>query len=199
MVSVLLAIPNTGNLRTETTYWLLHEQLNFGNENDLTIILPNSIPHDSNRNTIVEMFKMIGSDYLLMVDSDIAPEIRKNESFIQKMIDREKDILSANIHSFNDPYIFKVGMIFNKKKELVSVSDDATGLKEVDAVGTGCILISKKVINSFKEPLFRFEYDKLGRMNTSEDFHFCKLAKKLGFKIWYDNDLETLHYRTINI
>jgi GT2 family glycosyltransferase len=66
-------------------------------------------------------------------------------------------------------------------------ADRSSELIEVDAVGTGIMLIRKKVFKELPEPWFYFKND------FSEDIMFCKEAKKAGYKIYVDTTLSVGH------
>ena len=62
------------------------------------------------------------------------------------------------------------------------------GIQEVDAVGTGCILINRSVL---EDPMLRLApfsrtTDEFGRVEYGNDMNFCRRAKQRGFRIWCD-------------
>ena len=61
------------------------------------------------------------------------------------------------------------------------------GLVEVGGIGTGCLLIRRKVLDVMAEPWFSY------RDEGSEDLFFCREAKKAGFKIYLDMGLVCGH------
>uniref|UniRef100_A0A6M3L582 Putative glycosyltransferase n=1 Tax=viral metagenome TaxID=1070528 RepID=A0A6M3L582_9ZZZZ len=68
------------------------------------------------------------------------------------------------------------------------------GLIEVDAIGTGCLLIKREVLEKIEPPWF--EYRVSGHPDqhmTTEDIVFCEKAKKKGFQIWCDGDIRCGH------
>lgn len=62
------------------------------------------------------------------------------------------------------------------------------GLQEVDAVGTGCILIHRRVLEDpvMRMAPFRRTTDEFGRVEYGNDLNFCRRAKERGFRIWCD-------------
>jgi hypothetical protein len=69
-----------------------------------------------------------------------------------------------------------------------------SGLFEVDAVGTGGMLVHRRVFDAMPDPWF--EEGKLGPEHLGEDLWFCKKAKELGFKIYVDCDNPMGHLST---
>ena len=63
------------------------------------------------------------------------------------------------------------------------IDDPTAELLSVDIIGTGCILIKRKVLESIKAP-FITEFDKDGVATYGTDFAFCKKAKRAGFEIY---------------
>lgn len=62
------------------------------------------------------------------------------------------------------------------------------GIQEVDSVGTGCILIHRRVL---EDPVMRLApfsrtTDEFGRVEYGNDMNFCRRAKGRGFRIWCD-------------
>jgi hypothetical protein len=72
------------------------------------------------------------------------------------------------------------------------------GLMEVDAVGTGCILIARRVLENIKGPFVR-EWNEDGTQRLGTDFAFCKRAKKKGFRVWAHWDYPCAHFKELNL
>jgi hypothetical protein len=56
-------------------------------------------------------------------------------------------------------------------------------LLSVDAVGTGCILIRRRVLENIKAP-FHIHFDEDGILTMGTDFAFCERVKEAGFDIF---------------
>jgi hypothetical protein len=70
-------------------------------------------------------------------------------------------------------------------------------LLEVDATGTGCLMVHASVFKAMPRPWFEFgEFE--GR-TVGEDIGFCAKARKLGFPIYVDTGLEVAHLTTMSI
>ena len=60
-------------------------------------------------------------------------------------------------------------------------------LIEVDAVGTGVMLIKNKVFKELDKPYFFYEADR------SEDIMFCQACRQKGIRIYVDTTLKCGH------
>jgi len=187
MSSVLIAIPNTGNIRTELVEMLMQLK----SEHDFKIMFSNRRPIDDNRNYIVNEFIKSGFDYLLMIDSDIVPT-----SNILDMINSDVDICSGMISINKGKEIIRLGL--NKAKGGYKQINFKKGLNEVDVTGTGCMLINKRVFKELSQPYFEFQYEN-GLLKEGEDFNFCSKAKEKGFKIYYNTNFPCYHYQVYPI
>jgi glycosyltransferase involved in cell wall biosynthesis len=62
-------------------------------------------------------------------------------------------------------------------------------LVKADALGTGCMLIKREVLESVGYPWFKCHDGSAG----GEDFFFCEQAKALGFEVWGDFSVQCNH------
>lgn len=185
--TIYLAVLNQGEIRTD-----LAQVVNILIQNDsyrLMLTYPHAKPITNNRNTIVQKFLATDCDYLMMVDADIIPP-----ASILNLADFDKDIITPLM------FVWQKGMLIplflKRNKDGIYDSDDyinKTGLQEVDATGTGCIIIKRKVLEAVKHP-FENVYDEDGIKTLGNDFYFCQKAKKLGFRIWVHLDYVAGHH-----
>ena len=185
--NIYLAILNQGEIRTD-----LAQVINVLIQQDsyrIHLTYPVAKPITNNRNTIVQKFLATDCDYLMMIDSDIVPPMN-----ILNLIDFQKDIVTPLM------FVKQKGMLIplflKRNKDGIYDADDyltKTGLQEVDAVGTGCIVIRREVIEKIKHP-FENVYDEDGIKTLGNDYYFCQRAKKLGFKVWVHLDYVEGHH-----
>lgn len=161
---------------------------------------------DKARNYMVQQCLAGGFDYLLMVDDDNPIE----PNTLEKLMAHDKDIVSAIILSRNPnkkgihdicAFYSHEHKIDGKKIKLyenIEEFKDKGDLHKVDAVGTGCILIKRKVLETmikkypdglfefgdikFKKP-FVYKGNTFTRRTMSEDCEFSERATKCGFDI----------------
>lgn len=191
--SVFIAVPNTGNMRVELTSFLMSTIHKCEFLSKTFLFFPQKRPIDANRNHIVEKFLESGFDYLLMIDSDIAPA-----SNVIEMIKNDVKICSADIHAYRPEGRIRLALKKEKRGySCAQINEDE--VNEVDACGTGCLLVHRDVFEKIKTPYFKFQYDEKGALIKGEDFYFCDKARDEGFKINYDARYKTAHYTTISI
>ncbi len=176
---IFIAIPNTGTIRTETVSWLLGQK-------DHVLFMPQAKPHDVCRNVIVNEFLKTDSEWLLMVDSDVVPPQN-----VTQMIENNVDICSAFVCANICGEIIPVGMTKNSEGYHHEFRHSEPLLHKVDVVGTGCILIKRKVFDNLSKPYFRFRYDTEGFLTNGEDFDFCERVEE---DIFFDARFVCKHF-----
>lgn len=188
---VFIAVLNTGNIRVELAHCLI--VLSHDKRYQVKITYHNRKPIEENRNQIAKKFLESGYDYLLMIDSDNPP--LKNPL---DLVELDKDVIACPTPQWRDGDIFWVVMEkVDGGYKPVPVSR-RNGLQKVDAVGTGCILIARRVLEAVKAPFIR-KIDEDGMSQLGLDFYFCEKARNKGFKIWAHWDYPCSHFKEINL
>lgn len=156
------------------------------------------------RNQIASIFLQSEFDYLLFLDSDV--ELSSID--VKRIIDADKDIIGIPVvrKNYEKPSL-------NMGKAL---SEPVDGIIEVDGISTSAMLISRRVLETFKDrPIYTFSniinesafniptfysiFDS-GVVDGSyfhEDYMFCKDVREKGFKIYSLIEARTLHYGTM--
>lgn len=181
-MNIFIGIPHIGNLRTELVLFLMKLK-------NQKIYFSHRMPIDDNRNHIVDEFLKTDSSHLLMIDSDIQPCDN-----ILEMVSNDVDICCGAICTNKGGEVIPLAMMkvdggYKCKRVLNN------GINEVDAIGTGCIMIKREVLEKMSQPYFQFKY-KDGKLVNGEDFDFCYKAKELGFKVYYDASYKCNHFQT---
>ena len=189
--SIMVCILNEGTIRVELSR-VLNELLQQDKYN-IVIRYPNNKPITFNRNEIVKDFLKSPCDYLLMIDDDIVPPFG-----ILNLADFQKDIIGALCFAFTHEMIVPVA--WNRRADgqyWLSDFEGNDGLQKVDAVGTGCIMLSRKVLMDgwWQENggWFKNEYDKTGYKVEGNDLAFCRKAEDLGYKVYTHTDYICSH------
>ncbi|GAG30208.1 unnamed protein product, partial [marine sediment metagenome] len=186
MKKVLITITNTNWIHRNTVLVLLKLQLE--QRYETVIDLPTENPYENNLNHIVKKFINSDFDYWLQIDSDNAPT--KNPL---DLVELDKDIMllpylqwhctNEDIQKGNYP-IYTV--IMDDVGEGFKEHKDMKGLQKVDAGGSGCMLIARRVLEKMS-PFVR-TYDKHGRVVLGVDFNYCRKAREKGFEVWCHYD-----------
>lgn len=189
---LLVTILNQGYIRPE----LSNVQLLLAQDErvETTIQHINIKPSENARNHCVQLMLNGGYDYLLTIDHDTIPLSNPID-----LIELGLDVVGFAVPQWNtsDPAypIYFVGMDrvaggYNEHKE-------RDGLQEVDAVGSGCLLMSRKVLECVSEPFVRKWRD--GFAVTGLDFYFCEKAKEQGFKVYCHYNYIADHIKEISL
>lgn len=74
------------------------------------------------------------------------------------------------------------------------------GLQEVDAIGSGCFLVSRRVMLAvaYQHPFARVWGDD-GLVEIGGDFSFCRKVRKAGFRVWAHYDYQCDHYNELSL
>jgi hypothetical protein len=74
------------------------------------------------------------------------------------------------------------------------------GLVEVALVGTACLLVHRRVLEAIDPPYFKMELDDdCLYIKDSEDFTFCRKARRAGFSVWLDTDQPCSHFKALDM
>lgn len=160
-------------------------------------------PVDANRNRMVDRFlDDEEAEWLYMNDSDVVPP-----EDILHMIDHDKYIVSGTVcirkGMVPQPLILKDDNdggyeVVDMEQYIDSFRED-DGLVDVDAVGTGCLLIHRSVLENMEAPYFKFEYDDKGDLAFGEDLYFAREADDRGYDMFVDTSKLCKHFKTVDL
>lgn len=157
-------------------------------------------PVDANRNKMVKNFlKDEDNDWLLMVDNDVVPPAN-----ILEMIEYGKPVVSAAVTikkgSVPQPIILVSEGDQYRQVNLSEYVDKEEGdYINVDAVGTGCILIRRDVLEDMKPPWFKFKYNEEGGLALGEDFYFSKRLEQSDVPMYVSTQHVCRHFKKIDL
>jgi len=191
---ISISILNQGSIRPEIADMLF--KLSRQGKYLVNIEYPAKKPISYNRNDICKRFLETDADYLLMFDSDCIPE---NIDRILDMADYDKDIIGTTCFGFVEKMIVPFAMKQRPDYKYDVIDADLNnGVIEVDAIGSGVMMIARRVLEALPHP-FRNDYDPEGIKTKGLDFNFCRRAKLLGFSVWIDTDNLTSHWTTLDL
>jgi len=140
---------------------------------------------DTARNLIVEKtLEDLDYTHLLFVDDDM---VFPSET-LEKLLSHDKDIVG--VQSFKRREMYEPCVYTLKESKYYPIL--VNSFIDVDAIGTGILLIKTEVFKKVKFPWFETVYDK-DKTHWSVDFMFCRKAKKEGYKLYCDPDIEIGH------
>lgn len=166
------------------------------------VILPTHTPIENNRNLIVRDFLRGEFSHLLMFDADNPPSRNPLE-----LIELDKDVMILPTPQWHltaeDGALGKFPIYWNCMDEDLEGDgwkehSPQSGLQEIDAGGSGCMLIARRVLEQIKRP-FERTWDEDGVCVYGSDFWFCKKAKDHGFTIWTHYAYPCLHFKEVEM
>lgn len=184
---------NQGSVRVEQVP-LLIDTLD-ENIYDVSYSFPANKPISYNRNKLVKDFLETDADFLLMLDDDCIGDER-----LIKLADYDKDVIGGVCFGFMQQQIIPFCLTKNEMGTY-DLSDEFslnTGVIEVDAIGSGCMMIKREVLENIPSP-FLNEYDPEGIKTAGLDLAFCRRAKEQGYRIWCNTDLLVSHWTTVDL
>jgi len=166
---------------------------------DSKYLLPTRNPYVSGLNEMVKHVLENEYDFWISFDDDNPPV-----NNIIDLVFLDLDIVGcptpvwANMKKGDYPIYFNA---LNEDKEHDGWKPVvvAGGLKEVDAIGSGCMVLSRRVLQQMDKPLFFRKWDENGIAVKGHDYEFCRKAKDKGFKVYTHFDYPCLHFHELEI
>lgn len=198
---VLIAVPTTGKIHKHVSFALLKLQMD--TRYSVRIIEPTHSPSDNNRHHIFNDFLAGGEDYLLMIDSDNPPVNNPLD-----LIELDKDIMGCPTPVWHftgkikgERPIYENAYKYIPGKDAYTEWPNKVGLQKVDAVGTGCILIARRVLEhpGMRKGANQRTLNEDGTVNKGGDIMFCETAKKCGFEVFAHYNYKCLHFAEVEL
>lgn len=159
------------------------------------VIYSNQKPSENNRNLTCQLALDKGYDYFITIDHDIVPLKTPIDLVFMGL-----DVVGFACPQYNmsDPKfpIYLVGM--DKVVDGYKEHKNRQGLQQVDAVGSGCLCLSHRVLQAIKAPFVRKWKDD-GIAETGLDFYFCEKAIAKGFKVYCHYDYLADHMKEVSL
>jgi hypothetical protein len=195
---IYLTVPNLGSIRPElariASFWISPFQRSY---NVIWGEWPQLKPVDYARNVITEQFLKTDCTHILMIDADIIPPHNT-----PSLLDYEKEIIGGLCPIMINGHLMYTLMNFNGIGQGYSPQTEIkrNTLYEVDATGTGCLMVKREVFEQMQPPWFDYELEAGGtRVFSSEDYSFCRKAKESGCEIWVHTGYECGHVKEVDL
>lgn len=184
---VMISLPSTGTVRTETTVALAKM---IGTTGGIAFSFDNPVScyiHESREQSAKKAIVM-GADYLMFIDSDVVfpPD------GLQTLIANSVDFVGAN---YNMHTKIKVSAVVASNDERYRYREGDSPFK-CRAVPAGFFLLKVDALKKVKRPWFFFRDNTHPKGMIGEDVWFCDQAIASGFDIWCD---PTIHIDHIGI
>lgn len=198
---ILVSVPNTGWIHKCVCF--VTDRLLFDTRYKVTIIRPTHNPYENNLHHIVNDFMLGNYDFWLNIDSDNPPM-----SNPLNLIELNKDIIGLPTPVWHfDGKIKGERPIYENVYKYIPEQDAymewpiKEGLQKVDAVGTGCLLISRRVFENSVMRLAPFErkLNMDGTVERGNDISFCERSLKNKFKIYAHYGYRCQHFNNLEL
>ena len=163
---------------------------------DFTPIVATNGSIDGLRNKIVVEAMRARASHLIMMDLDQVYPV----DAITKLLSHKLPVVGCLVHRRYPPFDPLVYRGDINTYRLVTDWDNGD-LIEVDATGTGCLMIDMRVFYELPPPWFSFRPnpDPEREGTVGEDFGFCSDIRKIGHKIHVDTSIKCGHLSTMEI
>ena len=195
---VLVAVPCMGWIHTSVVLALLKIQQDkrfLGR-----IFFFTGKPTEDNMNKACKLCVDQGFDYLISIDDDNAPVHSPLD-----LVFLDKDIVGLPTPVWmggkTQPWWLNA-MVRNGPEEGAGwkpyLPEKPGELCEVDAVGAGCIVIARRVLEKVKAP-FNRKWSEDGIQEVGLDFNFCRRSKEAGFEVWAHYGYPCNHIKELSL
>ncbi len=168
----------------------------------ITPIIPTHKPFENNLHHIVNDFRRGDYDFWLSIDAD-NPPLRNPLD----LIEYNRDIIGCPTPVWH--FTGKKGErpIYYNAYDYIPSQDaykehlPRKGLQKVDAIGTGCFLIAKRVFlnKKLQEGAFQRMLYPDGTVNKGNDLSFSERARNEGFEIFTHYDYLCQHFTNLEL
>lgn len=197
---VLLSIPTSGRLDKTVALAVLDIALSERRMHG-DIVMPTDRPYESNLNQIVLDVLEKRYDFWCSIDDDNAPTRNPLDLALLNL-----DVVGCptpvwhNTKPGDRPWYLNA---YDERGDPLSPTGGWNehkpwnGLQEVDAVGTGCFIVARRVLERIDPGPFMRIWSKTGIAEVGNDLAFCYRAKRAGFKIWAHYDYRCHHRKEV--
>lgn len=197
---ILVSLPNTGWIHKRvfaSAVGLLRD-----GRHQVDVITPTHNPYENNLHHIVNEVIQKECDYWISIDSDNPP--MKNPL---DLIELDMDIigLPTPVWHFEDKVKGERPIYYNAYdyvgEEGYKEHMPRDGLQHVDAVGTGCFVIARRVFEHprMRKAPFQRQYNDDGTVHKGNDISFCERATSCGFDVWCHYDYPCMHFKELEL
>lgn len=153
---------------------------------------------DYNRDRIAQRAISENTDYVLMIDSDMVYP----HTVADTLISRDKDVIgcvyyspSHDTNTGENTVVRPMLFDYNQKTQQFHPwpKCDKEEPFQIDAIGTGLMLIKIKVFKKIKQPWFFF-FERRGEI-LGEDLGFCLQCMAKKVEVWVDPTVEAGHVK----
>jgi hypothetical protein len=201
VANILVTIPNTGWVHKLTS--LATNKILMDARHKCTLIYPTHVPFENNLHHIINDFVAGDYQYWLSIDADNPPMNNPLD-----LIELDRDIIGLPTPVWHytgkikgeRPYYENVYK-YVPEENAYGEWKNKKGLQEVDAIGTGCFIVSRRVFDNpeMRKGCFTRKLNPDGTVDKGNDISFCERAKEQGFKIFAHYDYRCQHFNELEL
>ena len=192
---VLLTVPCTGSLRKELAAAIMC--MTRDPRCSVDVRFQSERPYEHSLNLLARQAADGEYDFWLTFDDDQCPITNPLD-----LVELNLDVVSCPAPIWMPDKSPHYPVVWNAFDDLGGENYRAhqpmSGLQEVGIVGSGALLITRRVFESLERP-FLIDWDAAGRKLAGPDIAFCRRAREAGFKIWCHYDYPCRHYVVTDI
>lgn len=199
MKKILISCSNTHWIHKHVVHKLL--LLLADGRHKVNIIMPSHKIYENNLHHIVNDFMNGDYDFWLEINSD-NPPIQNPLDLVQ--LDRDIIGLPTPIWHYTgngERPVYWNAYDYDEESGVYKEHQVRDGLQRVDAVGTGCVLISRRVFEKpeMRKAPFTREWNEDGTMGKGNDIMFCERARANGFEIYCHFSYPCDHFSELSL
>jgi len=143
------------------------------------------------RQHLLKKARQLNPDYAVFLDDDI---LVYTKDFIKRITSNGKDIVGGPYLRSSQYGMWLASVFWGKdeKGEFKGLRRNCKGLKKVCWTSTGCLCLSRKIIQDRRVNFVPLLED------TGEDFGYCIKASRLGYDVWLDCTVKLGHYARLD-
>lgn len=154
------------------------------------LILPSHKPFENCLHHAVVDFLASDAEFFLNIDSDNPPTANPCELALldKDVIGVATPVYHCDTSKPTDRPYYLNAYRRNEVEDGWNEWRPQEGIQRVDAVGTGCLMIARRVLEDpvMRQAPFRRTTDETGRVLYGNDLNFSKRCGERGFEIWCD-------------
>lgn len=195
---------------TPPSHPYLHKQVVFvswrllaDKRHDLTPIIPTHNPFENNLHHCVNQFVEGDYDFWLTIDADNPPT--KNPLDLTEynldVVGLPTPVVHFDREKLGERPVYYNAYKYIPEKDAYTEWPNKQGLQMVDAVGTGCVLFSKRVFQNKKmrQGAFVRKLNPDGTVEKGNDISFSERARQNGFEIYAHFNYLCRHYNEVDV
>jgi len=191
---IMICVPTSGNINAYTAIWLLNATRDKRYKVAINILTHK--PTISCRNLLTNDFLNSDYEWSFWVDSDIVP---MGDSL--SMVEFGKKIISqiCIVGKNGKLVLLALDKIGEERYRPIDPRRFKPPVVEVDAVGSGALMIHRDVFEKLKAPWWEDNCNDIGARTLGHDFKLCDKARAAGFGVFVDPRNAASHITTVNL